>query len=232
MIDLVDIEVRIRDALFKAGFNIESFNQEMIDETKNQKNSEIIQDQDLSSAINIDLKLFAQRFFEYVRGTKNFSEIHTFVHDLMGQDYTKDRENKVKLIKNLVEGFTGLKGDDDELILISILSLIIQRLIPEEEDSLQASNQTLLQMKKQKKHNDRLKEQLKEWQDVMFEAEVPELMLTFIDVNNDKFLSHKALTLLNNIMIKTNEQNQKKILDLLKKDDSFFSVFYYLMRRL
>lgn len=58
----------------------------------------------------------------------------------MGQDYTKDRESKVKLIKNLVEGFTGLKGDDDELILISILSLIIQRLIPEEEDSLQASN--------------------------------------------------------------------------------------------
>jgi len=54
----------------------------------------------------------------------------------MGQDYTKDRESKVKLIKNLVEGFTGLKGDDDELILISILSLIIQRLIPEEEDSL------------------------------------------------------------------------------------------------
>ena len=87
-------------------------------------------------------------------------------------------------------------------------------------------------MKKQKKHNDRLTEQLKEWQDVMFEAEVPELMLSFINVSNDTFLSNKALTLLNNILIKTNETNQKKILDLLKKDDSFFNVFYYLMRRL
>ena len=73
---------------------------------------------------------------------------------------------------------------------------------------------------------------MKEWQDVMFEAEVPELMLSFINVSNDTFLSNKALTLLNNILIKTNETNQKKILDLLKKDDSFFNVFYYLMRRL
>jgi hypothetical protein len=59
-----------------------------------------------------------------------------FVHDLMGQEYTKDRENKISLVRNLVDGFTGLSGDNDELILISILSLIIQRLIPDEEDSL------------------------------------------------------------------------------------------------
>lgn len=59
-----------------------------------------------------------------------------FVHDLMGQEYTKDRENKIKLIRSLIDGFTGLSGDNDELILISILSLIIQRLIPDQEDSL------------------------------------------------------------------------------------------------
>lgn len=87
-------------------------------------------------------------------------------------------------------------------------------------------------VKKNKKHNDRLKHQLKEWQDIMFEAEVPALMLTFINVNYDPFLSNKALGLLNNILIRTNEVNQEKIIKLLKKDDCFFSVFYYLMMRM
>jgi hypothetical protein len=66
----------------------------------------------------------------------------------------------------------------------------------------------------------------------MFDAEVPALMLSFINVNNDPYLSNKALGLLNNILIRTNETNQNKIVQLLKKDDSFFDVFYYLMTRM
>lgn len=66
----------------------------------------------------------------------------------------------------------------------------------------------------------------------MFDAGVPALMLTFINVNNDAYLSNKALGLLNNILIRTNESNQGKIIQLLKKDDRFFSVFYYLMMRM
>lgn len=66
----------------------------------------------------------------------------------------------------------------------------------------------------------------------MFDAGVPALMLTFINVNNDAYLSNKALGLLNNILIRTNESNQGKIIQLLKKDDRFFSVFYYLMIRM
>jgi len=58
----------------------------------------------------------------------------------MSQEHLKDRDNKVKFVRSLCDGFTGLSGDNDELILISILSLIIQRLIPDEEDSLQVSN--------------------------------------------------------------------------------------------
>ena len=38
--------------------------------------------------------------------------------------------------------------------------------------------------------------------------------------------------LLNNLLIKTNEANQQKILDLLIQDDQFFDVFYYIKNRL
>jgi len=66
----------------------------------------------------------------------------------------------------------------------------------------------------------------------MFDAEVPALMLSFINMNNDPYLSNKALGLLNNILIRTNEVNQNKIVQLLKKDDCFFDVFYYLSSRM
>jgi len=44
---------------------------------------------------------------------------------LMKQESITHFDAKVKLIRNLLDGFLGLDGDDDDLILISILNLII-----------------------------------------------------------------------------------------------------------
>jgi hypothetical protein len=57
-------------------------------------------------------------------------------------------------------------------------------------------------------------------------------MLSFVTVRHEVFLSNSALMLLNNLLIKTNEANQQKILDLLIQDDQFFDVFYYIKNRL
>ncbi len=38
-------------------------------------------------------------------------------------------------------------------------------------------------------------------------------------------LANKALTLLNNLLIEASTENQQRVLDLLKEDDPFFSVF-------
>lgn len=51
-----------------------------------------------------------------------------------------------------------------------------------------------------RKRNLHVKTQLREWQEVMFEAEIPELLFKFIDVKGDPFLANKALTLLNGIL--------------------------------
>jgi hypothetical protein len=64
-----------------------------------------ITEKDLSVAINMDLKLFIQRFFEYVHMTKSVEEIHDFVNKLMQSDFISDRRAKVQLVKNLVMCF-------------------------------------------------------------------------------------------------------------------------------
>jgi hypothetical protein len=75
--------------------------------------------------------------------------------------------------------------------------------------------------------------ELREWQDVMFEAGVPEVMLEFVRIDlNDTYLSNKAICLLNNLLSKTSEDNQKKMMNILKKNNLFFSVFYYVKTRL
>jgi hypothetical protein len=80
----------------------------------------------LSIAINIDLKLFTQRFFEFAHMTKNVSEIHDFVGKLMAnEDINSSHESEVQLIKNLCICFQGLEGIDDELILISLLTIML-----------------------------------------------------------------------------------------------------------
>jgi hypothetical protein len=66
----------------------------------------------------------------------------------------------------------------------------------------------------------------------MFEAGVPQLMLSFISVDHENFLANKALNLLNFMMHKATESMQRRILALLRKDDLYFKVFYYLKTRL
>ena len=44
----------------------------------------------------------------------------------MRSNFTVDRYARIKLVQDLLEGFTGLRNvDDAELVLISVLSLII-----------------------------------------------------------------------------------------------------------
>ena len=57
-------------------------------------------------------------------------------------------------------------------------------------------------------------------------------MLSFINVDHDNFLANKALNLLNCMMFKASESMQRRILTYLKKDDAYFSVFFYLKQRL
>jgi hypothetical protein len=69
----------------------------------------------------------------------------------------------------MLDGLVGLSGDDDEIILTQALSLILQRLIPEEE----STTGSLVEIKTRFKHTKRLSAELRQWQDVMFEAGVP-----------------------------------------------------------
>ena len=52
-------------------------------------------DKDMSMAINIDLRLFTQRYFEFVHQTQNVSEIHDFVNKLMNSDFIDGYDAKV-----------------------------------------------------------------------------------------------------------------------------------------
>ena len=83
----------------------------------------------------MDFKLFTQRFYEYIHVTKHFSEMHDFVQKLMESEFIATHDGKVQLIKNLLMGFVGLSGFDDEIVLTQVLNLIIQRLIPEDESN-------------------------------------------------------------------------------------------------
>lgn len=67
----------------------------------------------------------------------------------------------------------------------------------------------------------------------MFEAGVPEVMLSFIRIDlKDTYLSNKAILLLNNMLSKTSEDNQRKMMQIFKKNNAFFGVFYYIKIRL
>lgn len=111
----------------------------------------------------MDMKLFTQRFFEFVHLTKTFSEIHDFVHKLLKDSYIKDKAAKVQLIENLLSGFIGLQGDDDELVLIQILNLILQNKVIDNDDSFGSENITIASKKKLNKKKKKLKAELREW---------------------------------------------------------------------
>lgn len=62
---------------------------------------------------------------------------------------------------------------------------------------------------------------------------MPQILLRMINVKNEnKFLMNKCLTVLNNIMSHSTETNQQKMLDILKEDNLFFNVFFYISVRL
>lgn len=62
-------------------------------------------------------------------------EIHDFVDKIMNtKEFTENRIQKIKLIANLTNTFQGLEGINDELILISILTIILQRYSPDDDD--------------------------------------------------------------------------------------------------
>lgn len=78
-------------------------------------------------------------------------------------------------------GFAGLAGDSDEIILTSILNLLIKRNIPDEDYRNQTGS--LIERKRSAKALARMLKDLQEWQDVMFEAEVPQFLLGMIDAH-------------------------------------------------
>jgi len=50
--------------------------------------------------------------------------------------------------------------------------------------------------------------------------------------SENNFLANKALILLNNLLYKTSDKNQAKMLEILKGENRFFTVFYYIKQRL
>lgn len=155
----------------------------------------------------MDLKLFTQRFYEFVNMTESFSEVHDYVHKLCTTPaVSSSREAKVQLVRNLMSGFAGLAGDSDEIILTSILNLLIKRNIPDEDSGSQAGS--LIERKRSAKALARMLTDLREWQDVMFEAGVPENLLRMIDAHGSQVnISNRCLTVLNNIMAHASDEN-------------------------
>lgn len=66
----------------------------------------------------------------------------------------------------------------------------------------------------------------------MFECKVPELMFSFIDINNAPYLCNRAIELINSLLTKSAERDQQRILALLKKNNLFFKIFLYIRIRL
>ena len=90
----------------------------------------------------------------------------------MNSDFIDGYDAKVQLVKNLCSCFKELHGIDDELALISILSIILKRTMPEpEEDEKSLPSEIKKQQFRIK--NKKLYDCLKDWQNVLFDAGVP-----------------------------------------------------------
>jgi len=94
LINFRDIEIQIKDVLKKAGYKPPNQQRER-GGVENEVLMPKISDRDMSIAINMDLKLFVQRFFEFVHMTASVAEIHDFVSKMMQSDFIKDREAKI-----------------------------------------------------------------------------------------------------------------------------------------
>jgi len=110
----------------------------------------------------MDLKLFVQRFIEFVHLTENTQELHDFVAKLMSSNFIINKEAQIQFVKNMMGSVTGAKGIEDDLTFLSIFEIILSRLIPEDDDELKdkaaGNNYTFVKMKKK---NDELKAELK-----------------------------------------------------------------------
>ena len=130
----------------------------------------------------MDFKLFISRFFEYSHMTHSVQEIHDFVNQLIESEFVKDRFSRVRLIRSLLQTFKGLEGIDDEIILFGILNIILKRFIPEDDDKTVEQFESGAAFKEWKLQNDFMKEELRNWQSVMFEAEVPQMLIHFLNI--------------------------------------------------
>ena len=121
MINFKDVELQLKDVLKKAGYKAPNQQRDRgggENEILTSVGVAAIDDHEISFAINMDLKLFILRFFEFIHITKTYSEIHNFVHKLIKDYYIKTVEEKTQLVENLMKGFLGLPGDEDELVVI------------------------------------------------------------------------------------------------------------------
>ena len=88
-----DLEVQLKDVLKKQGYKAPNQQRERGGEAFEELLPNITE-KTLSIAINIDLKLFTQRFFEFAHMTKNVSEVHDFVNKLMkSEEINLNRES-------------------------------------------------------------------------------------------------------------------------------------------
>lgn len=69
LIDLVDIEVKLREILLKSGYDVDQ-REDIGNGGGSLQASTVFKDQDLSTAINVDFGLFAQRFLEISKSNK------------------------------------------------------------------------------------------------------------------------------------------------------------------
>lgn len=232
IINYKDVEIQLKDVLKKAGYKPPSQQRER-STTVEEAIVPTISEQDLSVAVNMDLRLFIQRFLEFVHLTENVQEIHDFVAKLMSSNFIVDLEAQRQFVDNMMKAVAGVRGIEDDLIFLRVFEVILCRLVPEDEDELvakAAGNQYSLA--KMKKQNDGVLMELRQWQDVMFESGLPDYLIGTIHVNNEPFLCIKSVRLMNLILMNSTEQRQQRFLDMIKKDARFFNLFFYIKERL
>lgn len=97
MINFKDIELQLKDVLKKAGYKAPNQQRDR-GGAENELLESVavaqIDDHELSFAINMDLKLFTLRFFEFIHVTRTYSEIHDFVHKLLKDSYISSIDEK------------------------------------------------------------------------------------------------------------------------------------------
>lgn len=66
--------------------------------------------------------------------------------------------------------------------MFGILNIILKRFIPEDDDKTVEQFESGKDFTEWKLQNDFMKEELRNWQSVMFEAEVPQMLIHFLNI--------------------------------------------------